>query len=156
MAPFITLDSLDLGPEDLAAQLPLWVQLRRVVAGPDRPDYVVCVAVRPIGYSTTLDQLNLAGNQRGQIEDDLVVEETGDGRLTLAVPALVMAARIAGQQAHAGMSGFPVNLAYVLHSDVLRDERLDFGKCLPVGVGFVTDHGELDEARVNALLGGSS
>lgn len=145
MATF-TIDALDVGPADLAAQLPVAARLRRMIAGPDRPDYCVALTSAPIRHRTTIAQLTAAGVAVDRIED-FMIRTGADGAAELTIGALVLAARVLGQQVHQGMTRFPVNLAYVLNREVLTAPVLDFSVCLPVGVGFITDRSGPPEAK---------
>lgn len=137
MATF-TVNALDVGPDDLAAQLPVTAQLRRMIPGPDRPDYCLAVASAPIRHRTTIAQLTAAGVALDRIEG-FMLRAASDGSAELTIGALVLAARVVGQQVHQGMTRFPVNLAYVLNREVLTAPVLDFSLCLPIGVGLITD-----------------
>lgn len=138
MAGRFSIDSIDVGPDELAAQLPASGQLLRFIAGPDRPDYLLAELDTPISHTTTLDDLRAAGVDLARV-DTAVVGATADGSVTLTVRALVMASRITGQRVHRGMQGLQVNVAYTLTDAVLSADQLEFALCLPVAVGFITD-----------------
>lgn len=142
MATF-TIDALDVGPADLAAQLPVAARLRRMIPGPDRPDYCLAVLTAPLRHRTTHEGLLAAGVAVDRVED-FMVATAEDGTVDLTVGALVLCARLVGQQVHQGMQRFPVNLALVLNREVLGADLLDFRLCLPVGVGLITDRPELE------------
>lgn len=138
MAGRFSIDAIDLGPDDLAPQLPIEGQLLRFIAGPDRPDYFLGRLDRPIRHSTALEHLRAAGVDVTRTDPAFVVVGA-DGSAELAIHVLVMAARVTGQQVHRGMVRLPVNIAYVLSGAVLDAERLEFALCLPVAVGFASD-----------------
>jgi hypothetical protein len=138
MAGRFSVDSIDVGPDDLAGQLPAFGRLLRFIAGPDRPDYLLAELETPIRHDTTLERLRSAGVDLTRVDPE-VVKAAADGAVALTVQVIVMAARIVGQQVHRGMVGLPVNVAYALSGAVHAAERLDFALCLPVAVGFVTD-----------------
>lgn len=143
MATF-SLDALDVGPADLAAQFPATARLRRVIPGPDRPDYCLAVLSAPLRHRTTRAGL-LAAGAVDRVEG-FMIATAEDGTVDLTVGALVLCARIVGQQVHAGMRGFPVNLALVLNREVLGAEALELALCLPVGVALITDRPDLEPA----------
>lgn len=89
--PIFTIVGVDVGSDNLLAQLPIEAWLVRTIPGPGRPDY------------------SLAG-----------------------------AARIAGEQLHAGMTDFPVMLANVIDNTLMSDETLAFSKMLYSAAAFVT------------------
>ena len=138
MAGRFSIDSIDVGPDDLAGQLPVFGRLLRFIAGPDRPDYLLAELDAPIRHDTTLEQLRSAGVDLTRVDPE-VVNAAADGAVALTVRVIVMAARIVGQQVHRGMVGLPVNVAYTLSGAVRSAEQLEFALCLPVAVGFVTD-----------------
>lgn len=142
MATF-SIDELDVGPPDLAAQLPATARLRRVIPGPDRPDYCLAVLTAPLRHRTTHAGLVAAGVAVDRVED-FMIAAAEDGTVDLTIGALVLCARLVGQQVHQGMQRFPVNLAFVLHREVLGADLLDFALCLPVGVALISDRPDLE------------
>lgn len=136
MAGRFSIDAIDIGPDDLTAQLPLTGRLRRMLPGPDRPDYVLAELDRPVTHRTTIDVA--AGVDLTRVDSALVRVADG-GALMISTPILVLAARMVGQQVHQGMVRFPVNIAYALSGSLPAAERLEFALCLPVAVGFITD-----------------
>jgi hypothetical protein len=48
--PSFVITKLDVGPEEFSAVLPLRARVIRVMPGPDRADYVLCYAERPIPF----------------------------------------------------------------------------------------------------------
>ena len=133
-----SIDNIDLGPDDLPAQLPKAGRLLAVRPGPDRPDYCVGVLDEAIWYRTTVDALRDGGVDLAAADPDMIrVGE--DGSVLLQVFGVIFAARIAGEAPHPGMRNFPVALAYVFDNTLLRDERIDFAKVIYAAVAFVTN-----------------
>lgn len=137
-APRFSIDSVDVGPDDLAGQLPRIAELRRIVPGPDRPDYCLCVLDEPITHRTSLEVLHGLGIDPAAA-DPQMIRVHDDGTVDLLVFGVVIAARIAGEQMHAGMRGFPVVLAYVVDNTAMRDPELVFSKVLYAAVALITD-----------------
>ncbi|WP_378146306.1 hypothetical protein ACFJGV_01555 [Cnuibacter sp. UC19_7] len=136
--PVFSIDRMDVGPEDLPPQLPARARLVRVVAGPDRPDYCLALASEPLRHRTSLEQLGAAGVDPAAADPQMIrVHE--DGTVDLLVFGLVLAARVQGEQLHAGMRDLPAGLAYVVDNTLLRDESLDLRKALYVAVVDITD-----------------
>lgn len=127
------IEGIDVGPEDLVAQLPVECRLLRQIPGPDRPDYFLAALDRPLTHRSPAAQLRSGGTSL----PDAVVGPDGTAELT--VRTIVVAARIVGEQLHAGMQRFPVMLAYVVDDSVLGDESLDFSKLAYVAVAMITD-----------------
>ena len=105
--PSFTIDRLDVGPADLMAQLPAEAELRGVIPGPDRPDYVKAVLSRPLYYRTTVAELRRQ-NIDPAAADPAMIRIHPEGAVDLQVFGIVVASRIVGQQLHAGMADFPV------------------------------------------------
>lgn len=137
--PQITIDGIDLGPDDLAAQLPRRAELYRPIPGPDRPDYALAV-VRdsPLTFDTTLTALRAGGVDPARADPDLIRYAADGEHVRLFVYGLVLAPRIVGDSIHLSMRGMPVALAYVVDNTVMRDERLDLAKCYYAAVAFVS------------------
>lgn len=136
--PLFSIDRIDIGPNDLEAQLPKRARLLRVIPGPDRPDYCLAVLEEAVFHRTTLSALQQNGVDPSKA-DPQMVRVAEDGTVDLQVFGIVICARIAGEQLHQGMRDFPVSLAYVIDSAAMRDETLDFGKILYAAVAFITD-----------------
>lgn len=129
--PAFTIDSVDLGPPELAAQLPIRAELRRVIPGPDRPDYCLAVLDTPIVFRPP------AGFDLSRSSPDYLRQDAAGP--IIYVPAIVVAARAVGDQLHPGMKGLGVALAYVIDNTVARDEVIDFAKLHYAAVAFITD-----------------
>ena len=138
MAGRFSIDAIDVGPDDLPGQLPALGQLRRVIPGPDRPDYVIAQLDTPLRHHTTLDKLRHAGVDVAGVDAGIVHVEQ-DGAATITADVIVMAARLVGQQVHQGMQRFPVNLALALNGSVRSGEQLEFKNCLPIAVAMISD-----------------
>ncbi len=136
--PVFSIDRMDVGPDDLAAQLPVRARLLRVIAGPDRPDYCLAVAEQPIRHRTSLEQLRAAGVDPAKA-DPQMIRVNDDGSVDLLVFGLVLAARLQGEQLHAGMRDLATGLAYVVDNTLLNDATLDLRKALYVAVVDITD-----------------
>ncbi|WP_368497704.1 hypothetical protein [Herbiconiux sp. A18JL235] len=136
--PVFSIDRMGVGPADLPAQLPARARLLRVVAGPDRPDYCLAVVEEPLRHRTSLEQLRAAGVDPAAA-DPQMIQVNDDGSVDLLVFGLVLAARLQGEQLHAGMRDLAVGLAYVVDNTLLSDDTLDLGKALYVAVVDVTD-----------------
>ena len=129
--PAFTIDSVDLAPPELAAQLPIRGELRRVIPGPDRPDYCLATLDIPIVFRPRAD-FDLSRVETGFLGRD----EAGP---FVYVPAVIVAARIAGQQLHPGMKGLQVALAYVIDNTIGRDDVVDFAKLHYAAVAVISD-----------------
>lgn len=138
MSSRLRIESVDVGPADLPAQLPAEARLLRQIAGPDRPDYFFAVLDEAIAYRTTLTALKEQGVDPDAADPQLIRIDD-DGSVDLRVFGIVFAARIAGETPHAGMKDFPVMLAYVIDNTALRDEVLDFKKTVYAAVAFISD-----------------
>ncbi|MEP7764947.1 hypothetical protein [Sanguibacter sp. 25GB23B1] len=135
--PHVEITSFDVGPEELTDQLPVTARLLRMLPGPDRPDYALAVATRPLRFTSTVDALAAQGIPVAGLDPQCVHVET-DGTVRATVFGLVMAPRIVGQALHPTMVDFPVALAVVIDPTQMRDPSIDFSKCSYVAVAFVT------------------
>lgn len=136
--PSFTIDSIDVGPADLMAQLPVEAELRGVIPGPDRPDYFKAVLTRPLYYRTTLDELRGQKIDPAAADPQMIRIHPGGG-VDLQVFGIVIASRMGGQQLHAGMTDFQVALAFVVDNTLMRDSMMDFSKAIYVAVAAITD-----------------
>lgn len=139
--PRFSIDSIDVGADDLVPQLPRTGRLLRVVPGPDRPDYCLAVLDEALTHRTSLSVLESLGVDPAAA-DPRMIRVHEDGTVDLLVFGIVIAARMAGAQVHAGMRDFPVALAYVVDNTAMADELLDLHKVLYVAVAMVTDLGQ--------------
>lgn len=106
---WLTVTSVDGGPEELEAQLPLGVGLVRMIPGRDRPDYWLGRLEQPLRWI--------------------------DGTTERWIGHVVLCARWQGAQIVPGATDLAVNLAYVTDLSLLDDDVLDFGKCAYVAIG---------------------
>lgn len=137
--PLITIDGIDIGPDDLAAQLPRQAELLRPIPGPDRPDYALAVMKdAPLAFDTTLTALREAGVDPATADPDLIRYHPDGEHVRLFVFGIVLAPRIVGDRIHLSMRGMPVALAYVIDNTAMRDEQLDLTKCFYAAVAFVS------------------
>lgn len=143
MSSRLRIDRIDVGPADLAPQLPAQARLLRQAPGPDRPDYFFAVLDEAITYRTTLTALTESGVDPDAADPQLIRIDD-DGTVDLRIFGIVFAARIAGESPHAGMKEFPVTLAYVIDNTAMRDEVIDFSKLIYAAVAFITDVDEPD------------
>jgi hypothetical protein len=151
--PYFTLDAIEIGPGDLPGQLPAVCRLLRVMPGADRPDYVLARLTRPLAYHTSQAELAYSNLDASRVDPRFVYRPLDQhGRLTLAVALVIMAARLVGEQIAPGANGLGVNFAYVVDGSLYDDQALDFSKCVYVGVGFVTHHGQGDSLPLTAVL----
>jgi len=128
----------DVGPADLAAQLPLEATMLRFLPGPDRPDYFLARLDRAVLWRTTTAALASAGADPAAVVAGGGVT-AGDGSVTISTSLIVGAARLAGEQLHNGMVDLGVNLALVLDPAVEQAERLELDRCAYVAVALITD-----------------
>ncbi|MGL3149488.1 hypothetical protein ACSS7Z_03935 [Microbacterium sp. A82] len=138
MSSRLRIESIDIGPEDLAAQLPAEARLLRQASGPDRTDYFFAVLDEALTYRTSLTALGEAGVNPDAADPQLITIHE-DGTVDLRVFGIVFAARLAGAHPHAGMKDFPVMLAYVVDNTAMRDEVVDFSKLIYAAVAFISD-----------------
>ncbi|MFC7673256.1 hypothetical protein ACFQWH_09255 [Mycolicibacterium sp. GCM10028919] len=130
MARFV-LTEMDIGPDDLYAQLPALVVDARMFPGDDRPDYCIGLLERPLRFQPPAT-FDMARADPRCIGDDV-------GSRFLWIYALVVCPRIVGDRFHRGMTNLVVNVAYVIDSSQAGDKALHFEKCEPVGFGYITD-----------------
>lgn len=135
--PHIEITSFDVGPDDLAAQLPVTAQLLRMLPGPDRPDYALAVARTPLTFATTVDALASQGVPVDGI-DPRWVQVRADGSVRATVFGLVLAPRTVGAALHPTMVDLPVALALVIDPTQMSAPAVDFSKCSYVAVALVT------------------
>ena len=135
--PKIVINSVDSAPADLTAQLPVHAELVRILPGPDRPDYSLAIAKKPIHFHTTVAALEQAGVDPNAA-DPQMIRVHDDGSIDLVVFGMVLCARVAGETIHLAMQDFPVNIAYIIDNTQLRDASVDFSKSYFAAIGFVS------------------
>lgn len=105
--------SVNDAPEEMLEQCPIEIDLIRELPGPDRRDYWLGKACRPIRW----------------IVDDSEREVTH----------VVLAARWRGTGIEEGVEDLPVGIAFVTDDAALDEAELDLGKCRYVAIGVVAD-----------------
>ncbi|MGW9630540.1 hypothetical protein ACWGST_07525 [Agromyces sp. NPDC055520] len=135
--PKIVITSVESAPADLAEQLPVHAELVRILPGPDRPDYSLAIAKKPIHFRTTVAALEHAGVDP-TTADPQMIRVHDDGTADLVVFGLVLCARVAGETIHLAMKDFPVNIAYVIDNTQLSDASVDFSKSYFAAIGSVS------------------
>ncbi|MGB3732497.1 hypothetical protein [Microbacterium sp.] len=138
MSSRLRIDRIDVGPGDLASQLPVEAQLLRQLRVPEHPDYFFAVLEQALIYETSLTALEKLGVDP-DAADPRLISIGDDGSVFLRVFGIAFAARNAGELPHVGMKDFPVSLAYVVDNTALKDETLDFRKLIHVAVARLTD-----------------
>lgn len=119
--PLLVFDELEVGPHDLAGQLPLEGELLYPIPGPDRPDYCLVLLRRPLTFRLPAD----VDPSRFAPE---FLSHLPDGGVVATVPLLVIAARYQGTQIAPDLKDLWVNVAYVTDNSVAQDAQLDFSK----------------------------
>lgn len=129
--PSFVITRLDVGPEEFSAVLPLHARVIRVMPGPDRADYVLCYAERPIPFRPP------AGFDLSRVDPDSVIRDPR-GEL-IAVQGIVICTRLVGETFRGGMRDLAINIAYVIDNTVTRDPSVDFAKLEYAAIGFIDD-----------------
>ncbi len=101
--PVVVVDAVDVGPPELAEQLPVAAELLRVLPGPDRPDYALAALGSPLRW------------------------DAPDG--PREVHALVLAPRFVGDRLAPDLRDLWVGLAYVVDLAQLRAPAVDLAMC---------------------------
>jgi hypothetical protein len=129
--PSFVITRLDVGPDELAAVLPLRARVIRVMPGSDRPDYVLCFVERPIPFRPP------AGFDLSRVHpQSLTRDARGD---LVAIQGIVICTRLVGDNFRGGMKDLAVNIAYVIDNTLTRDAQLDFAKVEFAAIGFIDD-----------------
>lgn len=138
--PVVTIDSVDVGPPDLPAQLPRPARLVRMLPGPDRDGYALAALAHPLTFRTTRAELAAGTFDLDRLPrlDPQTVREDPDGGLELLVYAVALVPRLVGQQLHPTMAGFPVALAYVLDPAQMSEPTLDLAAVHYAAVALVS------------------
>lgn len=111
MKTYIRINSLDIGPEDLSASLPVTGEVLFKLGSTDGAEYLVAELNRPIHVNTK------AGPKD--------------------VTHLVVAAHIVGESlTKPRQMEYGTKIAYVTDESLLKDSIIDFGKADYVAVGF--------------------
>ena len=104
----LTITYLDDSPK-LKADLPLVIDLIRMLPGPDRPDYWLAKLHQPVCWSV--------GGQRREVTH------------------LVVATRFVGARIRPGVGRVLINIACVIDPSLLDDASLEFAKAIPIDFG---------------------
>ncbi len=105
----LTITSVDYAPAELHEQMPLEIDLLRMLPGPDRPDYWLGKASKPVRWL--------------------------DRNIERQVTHLVVAARWAGTRIGSDFKDLPVGIAYVTDASMLGDDATDFRKSKYIAIG---------------------
>jgi hypothetical protein len=125
--PRVSMTGFDDAPREVMAQAPLEGELLGVIPGPDRPDYCAILLDRPL-YLLPPSDLELARVEPGTIVRD------GE-RVSIRVNAVIVCARLVGEQIGPDSTRLAVNVAAVIDNTALRDPVLAFVKLHVLGVG---------------------
>ena len=110
MKNLFKISSVNYEPPDLAEQLPIYLNLERVLPGSDRPDYWLASLHSPLTWSR-------------------------EGKPSLQVTHLVLCSRYEGQTITLELNRLTVGIAYVIDNSLLSDNQLSFAKCEYVAIG---------------------
>jgi hypothetical protein len=94
----LTITDVDYAPGELNDQVPIEVELLKIMPGPDRPDYWLGKVKAPIKWL--------------------------DNNIEKNISHVIVAARWAGTQLDRNFKNLPVGIAYVTDSSLLEDEKL--------------------------------
>jgi hypothetical protein len=108
----VTLDKLDIGPDDLEAQLPVRARLLRRLVGPDAGDYTLAELVTPLSWKV-----------KGTVR---------------SVRYLVVGPHLLGQRLERGARDIGLNIAYVTDERVLDEPKFDPSKAEFVAVALAS------------------
>lgn len=125
----LTIVSVDYAPEELYGQTPLVIDLLREIPGPDRPDYWLGRAVKPIIWL--------------------------DENIERQITHVIVAARWEGTRIEPHVQNLPIGIAYVTDRDQINDSLVSFDKCKYIAIGFSheTQGGEALSESKNILAG---
>src|SRR5262245_38616733 len=108
--PKIEIHTLDSGPDELAAQLPIRAQLLRKLPGPDEGDYTLAELAAPI-----------SSNRNGTVRE---------------IRYIIVGPHLRGASFKPGNNSIALNSAYVIDERQLNEPKLDFAKAEYVAIGF--------------------
>lgn len=141
LSPKVVITGFDVAPAELEWQLPVRGELRRLMPGPDRPDYSLLVLEQPLHFYPP-ESFDLSRVQDGQRTEDR------RGRSMVRVNALLVCSRFVGQQLHPGMTDLPVSLAYVIDPSLAQDAVVDFAKIEFAATGSLSEVAATAEAPI--------
>ena len=125
----LSIVSVDDAPEELHKQCPIEIDLIRELPGPDRSDYWLGKANRPIRWMVD--------------------------NLEHAVTHVVLAARWQGTRIEAGVENLPVGIAFVTDNAALTEANLDLKMCRYVAIGIASETlGEEDSQSPTEIKAG--
>lgn len=145
--PRIIFDEMDTGPEEFAARLPLAGELIRFLPGDDRPDYCMVKLDQPLLFvpeppqeipdwlqeRIAVNAWPTPGFDIDRASADLVVRPP-DRPPAVWVPGLIICARLVGTQMSPTMRDLWVNVAYIVDSAQIGEDRVDFDKNYPAAI----------------------
>jgi len=123
----LTITSVDYAPAELHDQVPIEVELLKIIPGPDRPDYWLGKVEKPIRWI--------------------------DNNIKKNITHVIVAARWAGTQIDSNFKNLPVGIAYVTDSSLLEDQKLDFNKSKYIAIG-MSSVGDDAPEKLDHIIGG--
>jgi hypothetical protein len=124
--PRIVIHALDIGPDDLEAQLPIHGQLLRSLPGPDGGDYTLAQLSTPISWS-----------------------KDGSAR---AIRYLIVAPHLVGDRIRCGEKSLGIKIAYVTDDSLASELKLDFAKAEYQAIGFASVEYAIRTSWIQRLL----
>ncbi len=105
----LTIYDVDYAPKELSAQVPIEVDLLRMIPGSDRPDYWLEKTKLPLKWL--------------------------DNDIEKSIPHIIVCARWVGTEIGTNFKKLPVGIAYITDQTLLEDEVLSFEKCKYIAIG---------------------
>lgn len=105
----LTITSVDYAPEELHGQVPIELELVKIMPGPDRPDYWLGKTEIPIRWL--------------------------DNNIEKHISHVIVSARWAGTQIDSNFKNLPIGIAYVTDVSLLEDEKVNFNKIKYIAIG---------------------
>ena len=124
----LTITSVDYAPPELHSQLPIGVELFKMMPGPDRRDYWLGKAECPIKW----------------INDNIEKNVTH----------VIIAARWQGTYIDKNFKNLPVGIAYVTDASLVEDKKLDLKKCKYIAIG-MSSVGTAIPEKLDHILSGN-
>jgi len=109
----LRITSVGYAPSELDEQLPIEIELIRMLPGVDRPDYWLASVKKPVRW----------------LSNNLVRE----------IRYLVVAARWQGTSIGPGVEHLPIGIAYVTDESLLEDARFELKKAYYAAIGVASD-----------------
>lgn len=129
----VTVERVVLGPDDLAAQLPVRARVLRTLPGADRADYSLAALQQPVRLRSTVEALSDAEVDLDGL-DPRTTTVHDDGAVVALVYGLVLAPRLAGVVLAEARGPAEVATALVLDPSQMSDRSLRLEKVLYVAV----------------------